>query len=118
MVLEKLVRLGFNKEKGKIIIADTGEEATDPVQLSEIVILKYSNCWNPISMLELREQSAPDNANSFLGIKTVPNGYIPSSGSYHPVVYFHIDDAQAKNAPKREIVKKDNLSYLDFVEEP
>jgi len=111
MVLEKLVRLEFDEGQKSLVIVDTGEKAINPIQLTGIKILIYSypDSTDRISMLEWHEKNAPNNANAYLGIKTVSGGYTPASPLYHPVVYFHIDDEQAERIPKRDIKKKTNI---------
>ncbi len=116
MVLEKLVRLDFDEEQKSLVIAGTKEKTIDSVQLTGIIILRYSDCTDRISMLEWREKNAPNNANSYLSINAVSGGYTPSSPLYHPVIYFHIDDAQAEGALKRDIPKKTNIFDLKLVD--
>lgn len=99
-----LVELTFSKMKG-LCIAETGEVALNPQMLSGIVPLKYfgpdyaSDDGESFRDKAIRGNS-PQDANSYIGDKQISNTGIIGGSSYSFVMYFHIDDEQARNVPK------------------
>lgn len=104
MVLEKFVRLKFDDVKKKIVLEDTGAEAIDPIQLSGVVIRRYDRYVDNESRLAIRERKCPAGTNAIMGRGVISEDHIIGRSIYHPVVYYKIDDNQARKAHKKDIV--------------
>ena len=84
--------------EGQLCIHTNSERARDQKVLTNI---KYFQFW-PGYRDEAILRDAPKNANAYLGNKNFdPTGGLAiGDGLMTSVVYFHIDEEQAKRAPK------------------
>ncbi len=105
MVLEKLVKLDFDKRTGKIIIANTKQEAINIRQLSSVVVIHYPGCFGGESRLKIIGEKTPKDANAYLGDEIIFDvGGVVGGDCYHPVVYYKINEVQAKKSFKRKAI--------------
>ena len=115
--LIELVLKDFGNKFLEICIASNGEIAKNPQILSGVTFIKYpGGAFRSSSGEDFREDAimsnAPFNVNSYLGGGVLPERGVLCGDNYSAIVYFHIDEKQARNAP---LPRKIERTYVEDI---
>ena len=115
--LVELVLKDFGDEFPELCIAATGEIAKNPQILSGVTFVRYPGAaFRSSSGEDFREEAiknkASSNANSYLGGGVLPERGVLCGDNYSAIVYFHIDEKQARNAPLPRKIKRNYVEDI------